>query len=1138
VFILKKFRFMAWAVIIFLLLSLCAPLPRVTAGAEKIHPLVTAQAEQRFVPILIKLSQQADPEAAARSALAQTAAGDFRARKLVSGQAVVQALRDVAASSQKELLAILNTAACAGRARNIKSFYIVNLVSAEVHPSLIPALARRSDIQAILPNTRISRARSEVAGTQATSAWNLEMLGVPSLHRQGIRGEGVVVGIIDTGVDYSHPDLRDGWRGQAPSLGWLDVVNGRELPYDDDGHGTHVAGIIAGTGGTGVAPAVSWIAAKAFDEFGDANSDWLLRAGEYMLAPVDAAGNPHPELAPDIINNSWGREAGMDEWFRPMVQAWRAAGILPVFAAGNGSGAGSIYNPANYPESLSVASVDRSKKRSSFSSQGPAPYPEIIKPDLVAPGENIPSTKAGGGYGLMSGTSMATPHVAGVAALLLAENPALEPDSLEAALRQTAQPLTDARHPDSPNHSYGWGLVKADAALALGRNGVGIIQGRVSTPIPDAEAPVITHAPVHEYYEGASLPIYVDLEDQLGIVRAEVIVWDGAGQEYLAYPLALVDGDKFSGRWLCWLPFDLVVPPSLEYSIHAENRAGLVSSSGPHLVGLIPGLIPPYTTEFGQFPLGWIWDGDWEWGRGKSSPQPQYGQALFGTKLGGSYSPDSWSSLYAPPFDLRGISEPVLRFVHWFDLAPGDTAQVIVSTDNLASWDVLATFTGASSGWQTYKLDLSAWENCPTPVIVGFDLLARADGGGRPGWFIDLFSLEVGGEGKVQSQAATSLQYIEGPGSIPLEATVTILETQATTRTGYADGIFAGSFLILYPAGSGEELTLRVEAPGYRPWQQEVLLSPGETVELDITLEPLSFSFLRLSGSNRYATAAAVSREGWSQAETVVLARGDDNADALAGVPLAAALDAPILLTSPDMLPEVTRQELTRLGTKEVYLLGGNGAISPAVETVLTQELSLGTQRIFGANRYATAAEIARRLAEFKSFDAAVIAYGGDFPDALAAAPFAASLGMPILLTQTAEVPVDTAQALAELGITRTFIAGGTGVVSNAVHNQLPLPLRLEGQNRYHTAVALAEYFRPQTQRLYLATGRDFADAISGAGLAARDNAALLLVGDVVPYPVSQFILRHGSEEIRLLGGEAAISQDIVEAIEMLAAQP
>ena len=141
----------------------------------------------------------------------------------------------------------------------------------------------------------------------------------------------------------------------------------------------------------------------------------------------------------------------MDEWFRPMVQAWRAAGILPVFAAGNGSGAGSIYNPANYPESLSVASVDRSKKRSSFSSQGPAPYPEIIKPDLVAPGENIPSTKAGGGYGLMSGTSMATPHVAGVAALLLAENPALEPDSPEAALRQTAQPLTDACHlPTAP----------------------------------------------------------------------------------------------------------------------------------------------------------------------------------------------------------------------------------------------------------------------------------------------------------------------------------------------------------------------------------------------------------------------------------------------------------------------------------------------------------------------------------------------------------------------------------------------------------------------------------------------------------------------------------------------------------------
>ena len=107
-----------------------------------------------------------------------------------------------------------------------------------------------------------------------------------------------------------------------------------------------------------------------------------------------------------------------------------------------------------------------------------------------------------------------------------------------------------------------------------------------------------------------------------------------------------------------------------------------------------------------------------------------------------------------------------MRFVHWFDLAPGDTAQVIVSTDNLASWDVLATFTGASSGWQTYTLDLSAWENCPTPVIVGFDLLARADGGGRPAGSSTCSAWKLAGRGRCKARQRPA-SNIEGPGRSP-----------------------------------------------------------------------------------------------------------------------------------------------------------------------------------------------------------------------------------------------------------------------------------------------------------------------------------------------------------------------------------
>ena len=122
----------------------------------------------------------------------------------------------------------------------------------------------------------------------------------------------------------------------------------------------------------------------------------------------------------------------------------------------------------------------------------------------------------------------------------------------------------------------------------------------------------------------------------------------------------------------------------------------------------------------------------------------------------------------------------------------------------------------------------------------------------------------------------------------------------------------------------------------------------------------------RLSGNNRYGTAVAISQEGWVSADVVVLARGDDYADALAGVPLAYALDAPILLTPSARLSSLVRDEIIRLNAKEVIVLGGYGAISEEVEDILTTELGLAVKRIAGSNRYGTAAEIARELAELR----------------------------------------------------------------------------------------------------------------------------------------------------------------------------
>lgn len=200
---------------------------------------------------------------------------------------------------------------------------------------------------------------------------------------------------------------------------WFDATAGRAAPYDDDNHGTHTMGTMVGSEGNnqiGVAPGAKWIAVKAFTPAGGTDAD-LLEAGQWIIAPTDAQGNPHPEKAPDVVNNSWGGGPGIDDWYRQMVQNWRAAEIFPEFSAGNTTltnpgGPGSVANPANYPESFATGAIDINNKLASFSLRGPSPYGGIMKPEISAPGVNIRSSVPGGNYeGGWNGTSMAGPHV-------------------------------------------------------------------------------------------------------------------------------------------------------------------------------------------------------------------------------------------------------------------------------------------------------------------------------------------------------------------------------------------------------------------------------------------------------------------------------------------------------------------------------------------------------------------------------------------------------------------------------------------------------------------------------------------------------------------------------------------------------
>ncbi|WP_010676970.1 cell wall-binding repeat-containing protein [Bacillus timonensis] len=287
------------------------------------------------------------------------------------------------------------------------------------------------------------------------------------------------------------------------------------------------------------------------------------------------------------------------------------------------------------------------------------------------------------------------------------------------------------------------------------------------------------------------------------------------------------------------------------------------------------------------------------------------------------------------------------------------------------------------------------------------------------------------------------------------------------------------------------------------------------------TIEPITS---RLSGSTRFDTAIEISKSGWQEgANTVVLAKGFDFPDALAGAPLASKYDAPILLTHTDKLTASTKKEIKRLGANKVIILGSTGAVSKAVENELRTTVK-EVRRIGGVDRFETAQLIAKELGS--KTGKAIVATGFNYPDALAVGPYAAQNGVPILLTRADRIPNPTKQALN--GISTIYVIGGTGAVSNKVVNQLPGKVtRISGKDRFETASAIIKNFNFGDQQALVATGYNFADALTGAVLAADKNAPLLLVRDgKVTEPIESTIAQRKIREFILLGGKNAVNVD------------
>ena len=308
--------------------------------------------------------------------------------------------------------------------------------------------------------------------------------------------------------------------------------------------------------------------------------------------------------------------------------------------------------------------------------------------------------------------------------------------------------------------------------------------------------------------------------------------------------------------------------------------------------------------------------------------------------------------------------------------------------------------------------------------------------------------------------------------------------------------------------------------------------------ENDNSTESVTVS--RMGGEDRFETANLIAREGWSSADTVMLASADSYADALSGAPLAYAYDAPIMLVRGDTVSDGVMAEIERLGAKNIYILGGNAAVSPAVEDSLNAA-GYEVKRIWGSTRYETSVAIADALVEKnngQSLGEVFIASGQNYPDALAGSSVAALKGSPILYSPAnGELDKGTMSFVKGCGADTAYILGGSSAVGEEAFERLldagMLSVdRMGGADRYETALLIADNFDSvfTGNDISIATGRNFPDALAGSVLSAKKGIPVLLTGnDGISAALKDYIKAKVPENVYVFGSTGVISEDILK---------
>jgi subtilisin family serine protease len=487
------------------------------------------------IKAIIVLKEQADVKLATAHLLGQGR------QKAARAEAVTRALKIVADRTQGPIRGLLVAAERRGDAGKIRPLWIFNGIGVTATPQVLWQISERPEVEAVIPDYPITVSAPPSLSTSGTTSlakeselfsplavsgpatWNVTKVRAPELWAQGYTGknpntgEPITIAIIDTGVDVDHPDLITRYRGyqlgHTHTDSWIDYIGGSGDPYDDFqayiaykevGHGTEVAGIAVGrniSSSFGVAPEANFIVAKIFDSQGNGDTSVAIQALQWAK-----------EKGANIINNSWGWYGvpcplpGEPDLFQQIVENINAAEIVALYAAGNeGPGSGTIRSPARLASAPAIGGTYPDDGILSLSSRGPSPCNStVVKPDLVAPGiglkSAIPRQFGLGDYTEgFRGTSGATPHVAGGAALLLSARPNATFSQLASAAIQGAKDLG----PYGKDNDYGFGLLDL----------VNTLKALDGQPVNQAVF-VSATLPTTTMTAGASYPVTVTVENR------------------------------------------------------------------------------------------------------------------------------------------------------------------------------------------------------------------------------------------------------------------------------------------------------------------------------------------------------------------------------------------------------------------------------------------------------------------------------------------------------------------------------------------------------------------------------------------------------------------------------------------------